>query len=280
MLTNWKSSKIYVIRTRKNAKTFVKTWQRGSFEIQTLLGVSYSLTRQLFSWMTALIGRIIGTRPRSTHTGIKGSAQGMFTSWIYGKHCLGMSVSDLSFFWEHLWSFLFANASAACPSSHSRFCYQAGNRSWWHIFQYDGAFAHFAKSVGDWLDQTFPNRLIGRGTPLSPAPIAWLPRSPDLALLDFFGFGTMRHRVFCPPRPLTPQDLRNRVAQFWNGVTPQQLQNVRRAFCDSVYHCLAVNGEHFEHLIWNYVRIPTTHVISVVGATARSISSRAVHYNN
>lgn len=48
-------------------------------------------------------------------------------------------------------------------------------------FQQDGAPAHYAREVRNYLDVTFPNKWIGRG-----GPVAWPPRSPDLSCLDFF----------------------------------------------------------------------------------------------
>ncbi|GBM52204.1 hypothetical protein AVEN_170990-1 [Araneus ventricosus] len=51
-------------------------------------------------------------------------------------------------------------------------------------FQHDGAPAHFCAPVRDWLGMEYPGRWIGRG-----GPVLWLPRSPDLTPLDFFGMG-------------------------------------------------------------------------------------------
>ena len=49
-------------------------------------------------------------------------------------------------------------------------------------FQLDGAPAHFAINVRNYLHQVFPNRWIGRSRD---APVPWPPRSPDLIPLDF-----------------------------------------------------------------------------------------------
>jgi len=46
--------------------------------------------------------------------------------------------------------------------------------------QHDGAPAHFVFSVRDVLTEHFPGRWIGRGSPTSPAPLPWPPRSPDV----------------------------------------------------------------------------------------------------
>ena len=50
--------------------------------------------------------------------------------------------------------------------------------------QHDGAPAHFTLSVRDILNERFPGRWIGRGSPTSPAPLPWPPRSPDLTTPD------------------------------------------------------------------------------------------------
>ncbi|KMQ81391.1 transposable element tc3 transposase, partial [Lasius niger] len=48
-------------------------------------------------------------------------------------------------------------------------------------FQQDGAPPHWLTAVREHLNETFPNRWIGRG-----GPIPWPPRSPDITPLDFF----------------------------------------------------------------------------------------------
>jgi len=48
------------------------------------------------------------------------------------------------------------------------------------IFQHDGAPAHNAHIIRDYLIAQFQNRWLGYG------PIEWPPRSPDLTSLDFF----------------------------------------------------------------------------------------------
>ena len=44
--------------------------------------------------------------------------------------------------------------------------------------------AHFALSVRVVLNEHFPGRWIGRGSPTSPAPLSWPPHSPDLTTPD------------------------------------------------------------------------------------------------
>ena len=54
-------------------------------------------------------------------------------------------------------------------------------------FQLDGATAHFALDVREYLNNVFPNRWIGRG-----GPVQWPPRSPDLTPMNFFIWREMK----------------------------------------------------------------------------------------
>ena len=49
------------------------------------------------------------------------------------------------------------------------------------IFQQDGSPQHWGLHVRGFLNETFPDRWIGRD-----GPIPWLPCSPDITPLDFF----------------------------------------------------------------------------------------------
>ena len=55
------------------------------------------------------------------------------------------------------------------------------------MFQQDGAPPHYALIVREYLDQTYPQRWIGRGG--GKGWRAWPPRSSDLTPLDFFPLG-------------------------------------------------------------------------------------------
>ena len=68
---------------------------------------------------------------------------------------------------------------------------QVRQRSW---FQHDGAPAHFALDVREYLNNVFPNRWIGRG-----GPVQWPPRSPDLTPMDIFIWGEMKCLVYETP---------------------------------------------------------------------------------
>ena len=59
------------------------------------------------------------------------------------------------------------------------------------LFQSDGAPPHWGLQVRAFLNDTFPERWIGRG-----GPAAWPPRSPDIYSLDFFLWGYMKIEAF------------------------------------------------------------------------------------
>ena len=57
-------------------------------------------------------------------------------------------------------------------------------------FQHHGAPYHYTRHVMRHLNDTFPNRWIGRGSTIN-----WPPRSPDLTPLDFCLWGLMKSEV-------------------------------------------------------------------------------------
>ncbi|CAH2010232.1 unnamed protein product [Acanthoscelides obtectus] len=90
------------------------------------------------------------------------------------------------------------------------------------MFQQDGAPPH-ALRVRQYLDQTFPDRWIGRR-----GAIEWPPRSPDLSPLDFFMWGHLKSKIYAT-QPTSLEDLR-RIVNECLQITPQILQNVRQRF--------------------------------------------------
>jgi hypothetical protein len=61
----------------------------------------------------------------------------------------------------------------------------------WLHFQHDGAPPHYIRLVMQHLNDTFPNRWIGRGSTIN-----WPPRSPDLTPLNFCLWGWMKSEVY------------------------------------------------------------------------------------
>ena len=68
-------------------------------------------------------------------------------------------------------------------------------------FQQDGAPPHFATAVQNFLDETFPDKWIGRR-----GPIKFPPRSPDLTPMDFCVWGIIKELVYSR-KPRSVEDL-------------------------------------------------------------------------
>ena len=110
-------------------------------------------------------------------------------------------------------------------------------------FQQDGAPAHYARQVREYLDDVFPNRWIGRRGFLE-----WPARSPDLTPLDFFLWGYLKNKVY-KTKPQDLDDLKERITREIREITPDILYNVRGEFYHRLGVCQQVHGEHFEYLL-------------------------------
>lgn len=110
------------------------------------------------------------------------------------------------------------------------------------IFQQDGAPAHYARLVRDYLDLVFPNRWIGRM-----GHIAWPPRSPDLTPLDYFLWGFLKDRVF-RTAPADLQEMKTRIEEYCLIPDEQMLTKVRESFEKRILFCMHESGKQFEHL--------------------------------
>lgn len=109
--------------------------------------------------------------------------------------------------------------------------------------QLDGAPAHYHGNVRDGLNRRFPNRWIGRGGPHN-----WPARSPDLTCVDFFLWGYIKNSVYDVP-PTTPDDMKQRIRNAFQTITPQTLRKVKLSFEKRILSCIDENGHHFEHLL-------------------------------
>ena len=109
-------------------------------------------------------------------------------------------------------------------------------------YQCDGASAHFALIVRDWMNRTFGQRWIGRG-----GPIEWPARSPDLTPLDYFLWGYVKCCVF-RTQPVNIE-LVERIRQVVREITPEMIGKVYDDFYARVDMCMQENGAYFEHLL-------------------------------
>ena len=109
------------------------------------------------------------------------------------------------------------------------------------VFQQDGAPPHFALAVRAYLNQRFPNRWIGRGSPRT-----WPSRSPDLMPLDFFAWGFIKAQVYHQTKVRDLHDLKNRIREACAAITGNMLTNVFRATGERWEQCYDMDGAHVE----------------------------------
>jgi len=111
-------------------------------------------------------------------------------------------------------------------------------------FQLDGAPAHFARSVRQFLNTHYP-QWIGRG-----GRIAWPPRSPDLTPLDFYLWGYMKQKVYAVVIESREQLLdRIDIAAEEIRQNHAEIQRTTQSVSFRAQACLQSGGEHFENLI-------------------------------
>ena len=105
-------------------------------------------------------------------------------------------------------------------------------------FQQDGAPAHYALNVRDWLNQKFANRWIGRR-----GPIEWPARSPDLAPCDFFLWGYLKNIVY-QERPTTLDELKSRIRQACERIPVAMCEKACKSVADRLERCRSDGGRH------------------------------------
>ncbi|RVE40605.1 hypothetical protein evm_014745 [Chilo suppressalis] len=111
------------------------------------------------------------------------------------------------------------------------------------VFQHDGAPAHFAHQVREYLNARFPRGWIGRG-----GPVQWPARAPDLTPLDFFLWGYVKVRVYFTDCP-TLGEMEQRVRSVFASITPTMLRNATQAVSRRASLCIQQGGAHFEPLL-------------------------------
>jgi hypothetical protein len=112
-------------------------------------------------------------------------------------------------------------------------------------FQHDGAPPHYSRHVKDYLNETFPNRWLGRG-----GPVPWPPRSPDLTPLDFFLWGHMKTLVY-ESKVDSRASLRDRIFAVSEEIRnhPDNIASAIQSLLIRAENCLANGGGHFEQLL-------------------------------
>lgn len=114
------------------------------------------------------------------------------------------------------------------------------NQAFW---QQDGAPAHYATDVRNWLNHHFNERWIGRG-----GPIEWSPMSPDFSMNDFFLWGHIKGIVYCD-HPQNLDQLKSNIISACASIPDEMFINSRLGFEMCLKHCIMAGGEQFEHLL-------------------------------
>ena len=113
----------------------------------------------------------------------------------------------------------------------------------WHhniIFQQHGAPPHWGLHVCEFLNETFPNRWIGRD-----GPIPWSPRSPDITPLDFFLWGYLKDIVY-KTKVWDIDDLKQRIPNAMTTIDEAMLQRTWQEIEYRLDVLRATNGAHIE----------------------------------
>jgi hypothetical protein len=112
-------------------------------------------------------------------------------------------------------------------------------------FQHDGAPTHFTNVVHEYLDETFGNRLIGCG-----GPITWPSHFPDLTSMHFFLWGYMQGPVY-ETSVEAQHDLVASIAvagaTIWE--MPEIFQRIQHNIARQCRIRNEVGGHHFEQLL-------------------------------
>ena len=113
--------------------------------------------------------------------------------------------------------------------------------------QHDGAPAQFALSVRGILNERFPSRWIGRGSPTSPAPLPWPPRSPDLTTPDNSLWDIIKGRVAARPYN-NNEDLRRAVEDAFRTINAKMPQRMSQRARGRIRLCVQQQGANTDSL--------------------------------
>ena len=108
------------------------------------------------------------------------------------------------------------------------------------IFMQDGAPAHYALVVREWLDSHFPGKWIGRS-----GPHKWPARSPDLTPCDFFLWGWLKEQVYAAS-PKTLDELEERIREVLASVPQDFLQRSVASVPRRLEKLVSKAGAHIE----------------------------------
>ena len=112
-------------------------------------------------------------------------------------------------------------------------------------FQHDGAPPHYTRHVREYLNESFPNRWLGRG-----GPVAWPPRSPDLTPIGYYLWGHMKTLVY-EARVESRAALRDLIFAAAEHIRnhPDNVDFATQSLLIRAENCIPTGGGHFEQLL-------------------------------
>ncbi|KAL7287068.1 hypothetical protein TKK_0018691 [Trichogramma kaykai] len=132
--------------------------------------------------------------------------------YMVGNRLLGPVLCEAAFDGESYLEFLNVDFSELLDENFTR------GQQRELVLMHDGAPAHWAAPVLDYLDEHWTQRWIGRY-----GPVAWPPRSPDLNPLDYFHWGVYHYGA-----PDSLEELRNRIEEYADAIPPESIQRSTR----------------------------------------------------
>jgi len=112
-------------------------------------------------------------------------------------------------------------------------------------FQHDGAPPCYTRHVRECLNESFPNRWLGRGEPL-----AWPLRSSDLTPLDYYLWGHVTTLVY-KTKADSREALLHRIFAAAEHIRnhPDNIASATHSLFMLAENCIATGGGHFEQLL-------------------------------
>ena len=102
-------------------------------------------------------------------------------------------------------------------------------------------------SRGSWNIIHFPGRWIGRGSPTSPSPLPWPPRSPELTTPDNSLWGIIKARV-AVRRYNNNENLCRAVEDAFRTITPKMLRRMSQRTWRCIRLCVQHQGARTDSL--------------------------------
>ena len=117
----------------------------------------------------------------------------------------------------------------------------AWGRAWW---QQDGAPAHHARMVLNWLDTIFGERMLAldsrRGEDYSPS-------SPDMNPCDFYLWPRMKSLTYAPPPKPPMRNLKRKITRVFNWIPEDEVKRAVRAMKGRARLMVQAEGRQIEN---------------------------------